>query len=183
MADSPSTWNEDHAGWTQPREFLRVMAGAAWQSFGGQSKLPSRSSYGVPDPLIGRRWQNRVRKREFKASPCSARYLLSFIVDSGIEHVIPGIIQVAQLKTQHHLPLYPVVGPRHRGYLSNGADLPARQARYSSVNSINETRSCEHRVSPLVHWSRAGMICKARHSHVPIPYSDDPLDHSDVDSF
>src|SRR5262249_36782328 len=50
-------------------------------------------------------------------------------------------------------------------------------------NSINETRSREHRVSPLIHWSRAGMICKARHSHVPIPYSDYPLDHSDVDSF
>src|SRR5262249_40518387 len=84
---------------------------------------------------------------------------------------------------QDHFARYDVVCSRQRGYLAYRTHLTAGQVGDYPVYDVDKSRRRQHRVSPLIHRSGAGVIGKARYCYVPIPYSDDSLDHSNIDLF
>ncbi len=93
----------------------------------------------------------------------------------AVKRSIVSCVEIAQIDREHDLPRDHVRRVRRDGHAPDRRDLPARLAPDRVVHADGELRRGEHRVLPLVHRRRAGVVRDAGDRHLEPAESDDPL--------
>ena len=89
-------------------------------------------------------------------------------------------VEVAQVHRQHHLPGDHVGRVGRHTETTDRRHLPPGLSANRIVHRHGELRGGEHRVLPLVHRRRAGVICKPGDRHLEPSQPDDALDDTDL---
>jgi hypothetical protein len=137
------------------------------------------SAISLPHPRIARRRGVHVQFLEGDRRAGRLANLPGLGADGVEQPQDLRIVQIAQLERALDGAGDDVRRARHRADAADGADVAARRARHDAVDHVDEPRGREHRVLPLVHRRRPGVVREAGHRHVPPADADDALDDAD----